>query len=68
MLLLTAGLVQAVIMAGIPRQTQRGQIVTGISYCADFQSAGQIMASRALGFSEIPTVVITSLLCDLVLD
>lgn len=26
------------------------------------------MASRALGFNEIPTVVITSLLCDLVSD
>ena len=33
-----------------------------------FQSAGQIVASRALGFNEIPTVVITSLLCDLVSD
>jgi hypothetical protein len=32
------------------------------------QSAGQIVASRALGFNEIPTVVITSLLCDLVSD
>lgn len=26
------------------------------------------MASRALGFNEIPTVVITSLLCDLMSD
>ncbi|KAJ5156909.1 uncharacterized protein N7482_008009 [Penicillium canariense] len=33
-----------------------------------FQSAGQIVASRALGFNEIPTVVITSLLCDLMSD
>lgn len=32
------------------------------------QSAGQIVASRALGFNEIPTVVITSLLCDLMAD
>lgn len=32
------------------------------------QSAGQIVASRALGFNEIPTVVITSLLCDLMSD
>lgn len=32
------------------------------------QSAGQIVASRALGFNEVPTVVITSLLCDLVSD
>lgn len=33
-----------------------------------FQSAGQIVASRALGFNEVPTVVITSLLCDLMSD
>ncbi|KAJ5746751.1 hypothetical protein N7520_011933 [Penicillium odoratum] len=33
-----------------------------------FQSAGQIVASRALGYNEIPTVVITSLLCDLMSD
>ena len=32
------------------------------------QAAGQIVASRALGFNEIPTVVITSLLCDLMSD
>lgn len=32
------------------------------------QSAGQIVASRALDFNEIPTVVITSLLCDLMSD
>lgn len=32
------------------------------------QSAGQIVASRTLGFNEIPTVVITSLLCDLMSD
>ncbi|CAG8884435.1 unnamed protein product [Penicillium nalgiovense] len=32
------------------------------------QSAGQIVASRSLGFNEIPTVVLTSLLCDLVSD
>lgn len=33
-----------------------------------FQSAGQIVASRALSLSEIPSVVVTSLLCDLVSD
>ena len=33
-----------------------------------FQSAGQIVASRALSVSEIPSVVVTSLLCDLVSD
>ena len=33
-----------------------------------FQAAGQIVESRALSLSEIPTVVITSLLCDLMSD
>ncbi|KAL8821119.1 MAG: hypothetical protein Q9191_007375, partial [Dirinaria sp. TL-2023a] len=33
-----------------------------------FQSAGQIVASRALSLSEIPSVVITSVLCDLASD
>jgi uncharacterized membrane protein YoaK (UPF0700 family) len=33
-----------------------------------FQAAGQIVASRALGINEVPTVVITSLLCDLFSD
>ncbi len=33
-----------------------------------FQAAGQIVNSRGLGLSEVPTVVITTLLCDLVSD
>ncbi|OJD34195.1 uncharacterized protein BKCO1_24000137 [Diplodia corticola] len=33
-----------------------------------FQSAGQIVCSRALGLGEVPTVVVTSLLCDLMSD
>lgn len=33
-----------------------------------FQAAGQIVNSRGLGVGEVPTVVITSLLCDLVSD
>lgn len=33
-----------------------------------FQAAGQIVASRVLGVNEVPTVVITSLLCDLMSD
>ncbi|KAI2615291.1 hypothetical protein GGR54DRAFT_306664 [Hypoxylon sp. NC1633] len=32
------------------------------------QAAGQIVNSRGLGVGEVPTVVITSLLCDLVSD
>ncbi|CAG8241132.1 unnamed protein product [Penicillium salamii] len=33
-----------------------------------FQAGGQICASRILGFDEIPTVVVTTLLCDLLVD
>ncbi|KAK8030377.1 hypothetical protein PG990_000111 [Apiospora arundinis] len=33
-----------------------------------FQAAGQIVTSRKLGIGEVPTLVITSLLCDLVID
>ncbi|KAI1369627.1 DUF1275 domain protein [Xylaria arbuscula] len=33
-----------------------------------FQAAGQIVNSRGLGVAEVPTVVITTLLCDLVSD
>lgn len=33
-----------------------------------FQSAAQIVSSRALGLGEVPTVVVTSLLCDLMSD
>lgn len=33
-----------------------------------FQAAGQIVASRTLEYDEIPTVVLTTLLCDLLID
>lgn len=33
-----------------------------------FQAAGQIVASRSLQVGEIPTVVVTSMLCDLMSD
>lgn len=33
-----------------------------------FQAAGQIVASRVLAYDEIPTVVLTTLLCDLLVD
>ena len=33
-----------------------------------FQGGGQFVASRLLGFSEIPTVVLTSVYCDLGMD
>jgi hypothetical protein len=33
-----------------------------------FQSGGQIVTSRVLGFNEVPTTVLTSLYCDLMMD
>lgn len=33
-----------------------------------FQAGGQICASRTLGLDEIPTVVLTTLICDLLVD
>ncbi len=33
-----------------------------------FQAAGQIVGSRALGVAEIPSVVVTSMLCDIASD
>lgn len=33
-----------------------------------FQAAGQIVSSRALSVGEVPTVVITSMVCDLMSD
>ncbi len=33
-----------------------------------FQSAGQIVGSRAIGFAEVPTVVVTSMLHDISTD
>ncbi|KAJ5964989.1 uncharacterized protein N7479_004865 [Penicillium vulpinum] len=33
-----------------------------------FQAAGQICASRVLSLDEIPTVVVTAMLCDLLVD
>lgn len=76
MLLLTACLIQTDVIAGIPISKLVGaagaDIIDWTQEAAivllSFQSAGQIVASRALGFNEIPTVVITSLLCDLVSD
>jgi hypothetical protein len=40
----------------------------GVVALLSFQAAGQIVNSRGLGVGEVPTVVITSLLCDLVSD
>jgi hypothetical protein len=72
----TAALVVAasVVQAGIvspkpenPRAPIQWNQIIPITLLA-FQAAGQIVASRLLAFDEIPTVVLTALLCDLLVD
>lgn len=63
----------ALIQAGAVNQQQSDDGATDWREIApiallSFQAAGQIVASRVLGVNEIPTVVITSLLCDLMSD
>lgn len=70
-IVITAGLVQGGVISSAMAadqmpETQWDQEVPIV--LLSLQSAGQIVASRALGFNEIPTVVITSLLCDLMSD
>ncbi|GAE00001.1 conserved hypothetical protein [Paecilomyces variotii No. 5] len=50
-----------------PRAPIQWMQVIAIALLA-FQAAGQIVASRVLAFDEIPTVVLTTLLCDLLVD
>lgn len=50
-----------------PRAPIQWMQVLPISLLA-FQAAGQIVASRVLAYDEIPTVVLTTLLCDLLID
>lgn len=71
LIVITAGLVQGGVISSAMaadqlQETQWDQEVPIV--LLSLQSAGQIVASRALGFNEIPTVVITSLLCDLMSD
>jgi hypothetical protein len=69
-LIVAAAVVQAGIVSPRPEDPrapiQWNQIIP-ITLLA-FQAAGQIVASRLLAFDEIPTVVLTTLLCDLLVD
>lgn len=63
----------AIVQAGAVNQRQSTDGATDWREMApiailSFQAAGQIVASRVLGVNEVPTVVITSLLCDLMSD
>ncbi|KAL2850698.1 hypothetical protein BJY01DRAFT_125376 [Aspergillus pseudoustus] len=50
-----------------PRAPIQWMQVLPISLLA-FQAAGQIVSSRVLEYDELPTVVLTTLLCDLLVD
>jgi hypothetical protein len=77
LILLTAGLVQGQVVSSVLAGGGNDSDAAGTTplwneevpiVLLSLQSAGQIVASRTLGFNEIPTVVITSLLCDLMSD
>ena len=65
-----AGIVEGGAIDGAVPSTTRDIVWNQLAPIAllSFQAAGQIVGSRALGIGEIPTVVITSLLCDLFSD
>ena len=55
-------------ISGIPNQNPTIWMQNvAIAFLA-FQAAGQILASKWLGYPEIPTVALTALMCDLLLD
>lgn len=68
-------LAASLVQAGAVAQRQAEQPGEGTDWrevapiaLLSFQAAGQIVASRVLGVNEVPTVVVTSLLCDLMSD
>lgn len=73
---LTAALVSSGIASkshdGVPRATGDRGTFKWIELCPiallAFQSAGQIVASRVLKYNAMPTLVLTSLYCDLMSD
>ena len=69
-ILATAGIIQAGVVNGsldtIPDDIVWSQLLP-IAFLS-FQSAGQIVGSRALGLAEVPTVVLTSMLHDISSD
>ncbi|KAI9875622.1 MAG: hypothetical protein M1830_008199 [Pleopsidium flavum] len=70
LIFVTAALVQTRVINGSVRtmdQQMDWKDEVAIALLA-FQSAGQIVGSRTLSLSEIPTVVVTSVLCDMASD
>ena len=67
-LLIAAVLVQTHMIDETPTQDPTQWIEDVAIALLAFQAAGQILASKFLGFPEIPTVALTALMCDLFLD
>ncbi|ESZ97743.1 DUF1275 domain protein [Sclerotinia borealis F-4128] len=68
-ILLAASLVQSDVIEGtVPAGLENYWNQIAPIALLSFQSAGQIVSSRVLGVGEVPTIVITSLLCDLLSD
>ncbi|OOF92862.1 hypothetical protein ASPCADRAFT_210109 [Aspergillus carbonarius ITEM 5010] len=73
LLVISAALIQSHAITGDLADAHATPYVThwdqeAIIVLLSMQSAGQTVASRVLGYNEVPTVVITSLLCDLMMD
>lgn len=67
-ILVAAILVQTQVVSPDPDQDPTTWLKDLAIALISFQTAGQIIASKYLAFSEIPTVVLTALMCDLFLD
>lgn len=70
MIIFTAAIIAGGIVDGtLPRQSQEIEWRQEIPIALlSFQSAGQMVGSRILSISEIPTLVVTSVLCDFASD
>ncbi|CAD6448802.1 98026ac7-f96f-4e93-9fbd-6051928ce9a1 [Sclerotinia trifoliorum] len=62
--LVQGGVIEGAVPAGLINYWNQIAAIALLS----FQAAGQIVSSRLLGVGEVPTIVITSLLCDLLSD
>lgn len=68
LLLIPAVLVQVHTISSTPEHNPTEWLSDVVISLLAFQAAGQILASKFLGFPEIPTVALTALTCDLLLD
>lgn len=66
-IIIAAAIVQGDVISGSPDQPFFAKELAPLALLA-FQSSGQIVAGRNLGYNELPTVVLTSVYCDLFSD